>query len=590
MRKKRLLWQIFPSYLLITLIALLTVTWYASSITREFYIQQRITDLQARGRLIEDQIFLKFSPPDFRSIDALCKTLGEKSKTRITVVLPDGKVIGDSEKDPVKMDNHLDRPEIIEALKNKTGFSVRYSHTVKQDMMYLALPKYKKDKLTGFLRMSVPLTFIERVVNSIRKRIGLTGAIIAFLSAIISLLVSWRISRPLEEMKRGVEKFSEGDLAYRLPAPSTEEMSRLAEALNQMASQLDEKINTIIQQRNEQQAVFQSMVEGVVAVDQEERFISINQAAADLFHVETSQVQGRGMREIIRNTELQRFMLKVLRSEKNIESEIRLWDKDERFLQVQGAVLKDAQGKGLGALIVMNDITRLHRLENLRRDFSASVSHEIRTPLTAIKGSVETLLDGAVEEREAAMRFLNIISKQADRLSAIVEDLLSLAKLEQEDDEPKIQMEETQLREVLESAVQECLPMSSEKELKIDLLCEENIEARINPQLLEQAVVNLVDNAIMYSNPEKEIHVLAKKTDGEVTVSVQDHGCGMAREHLPRIFERFYRVDRARSRKLGGTGLGLAIVKHITQAHKGRVTVESTLGEGSTFHIHLPLR
>ncbi len=588
MRKKKLFWQIFPSYVLITLAALSAVTWYASKITRQFYIQQKTGDLKSRAHLIEDQVFRNLSLSHFSQIDSLCKTLGEKSEIRITVLLPDGKVIGDSEKDPAKMDNHQARPEIMEARRSLFGSSIRYSHTVKKNMIYVAIPKYDKDEVIGFLRLSVPLTFIDQVVNSIRKKIGLTGAIIASLAAVISLFVSWRIIRPVEEMIRGVEKFSEGDLSYRLPAPRIEEMNKLSGALNRMANQLDEKIQTIIQQRNEQKAVFQSMVEGVVAVDAKDRIISINKAAEQLFDTEPAHARGRIIQEVIRNSDLQNFFHKAFHSHGPIEEEIQLWDKEDRFLQVHGSALKNAQGEKIGALLVINDITRLRRLENLRRDFSSNVSHEISTPLTAIKGAVETLLDGPMEDNRTTRRFLEIIAKQTDRLSAIMKDLISLARLEREGEETKIILEEIAVRKTLESAVQMCSAKALEKNIKISIHCEEGVKARANSQILEQAVVNLVDNAIHYSDAEKAINISVTKSGDETAISVQDHGCGMEKEHLPRLFERFYRVDRARSRNLGGTGLGLAIVKHIAQVHAGRVSVESAVGVGSVFRIHLP--
>ncbi len=592
MNKKRLLWQLFLSYLLIILVALLVVTWYASMITRKYYIQQKVTDLQERARLIENQVVQGILSSDFASIDSTCKSPGKSSETRITVILSDGEVVWDTEHNVSKMDNYLKRPEITEALKGKVGVSIRFSNTAHKKMMYVALPEYDNNKLIGFLRISVPLTFIEDVINSIRLKIGLAGLLIALLAALISLLVSWRISRPLEEMKRGVEKFAAGDLSFRLSLPYTEEMSRLAEALNHMASQLDDKIRTIIQQRNEQQAVFESMSEGVIAVDKEERLISTNKAAAKLFNIETTQAPGRTIQEVIRNTELQQLILTVLEGYESIKSEITLWSKGECFLQVNGTVLKDSQGETIGVLVVINDITRLRQLENYRRDFVANVSHELRTPLTSIKGYIETLLDGAVDDKPTAMRFLAIIDRQAESLRAIVEDLLSLARLEQEEDKSPVILEEGLIKNLLNSAIQVCLPKAAEKNIKISLNCQENIKARFNSQLLEEAVVNLIDNAIKYSDTEKgiakEIHVIAGRTDSWITITVQDQGRGIKVEHLPRIFERFYRVDKARSRKQGGTGLGLSIVKHISRVHKGSVTVESEVGKGSRFSIHIP--
>ena len=257
-------------------------------------------------------------------------------------------------------------------------------------------------------------------------------------------------------------------------------------------------------------------------------------------------------------------------------------------MQARGSALHDLEGRAIGAVIVLNDVTDFRRLEHIRRDFVANVSHELKTPVTSIKGFVETLLDGAMKDPFDAERFLRIIAKQADRLHAIIEDLLSLSKIEQSEDSDDIALQAGPLRAVLESALNTCQTIAEERNIEVTLACDSQLNAKINNLLFEQALVNLLDNAIKYSEPGRQVLVTAGEVEDELTISVTDHGSGIASEHVSRIFERFYRVDRARSRKLGGTGLGLAIVKHIVQAHHGRVSVESSLGVGSTFTIHLP--
>jgi two-component system, OmpR family, phosphate regulon sensor histidine kinase PhoR len=257
-------------------------------------------------------------------------------------------------------------------------------------------------------------------------------------------------------------------------------------------------------------------------------------------------------------------------------------------LSCLGTPLRDGEGKRTGSLIVLNDVTRLRKLENIRRDFVANVSHELKTPITAIKGFVDTLKDGAAKNLDDAERFLAIIQKHVDRLENIVEDLLSLSRIEKEGEREESELEERAIGEVLAGAIQVCDVKAREKGIGIELICDREVRAEINPTLLEQAVVNLLDNAIKYSDPGKKVEVEALETEAEVLIHVRDHGCGIEKKHLDRLFERFYRVDQARSRKLGGTGLGLAIVKHIAQAHGGSVSVESQPGQGSTFTIHLP--
>jgi two-component system phosphate regulon sensor histidine kinase PhoR len=360
--------------------------------------------------------------------------------------------------------------------------------------------------------------------------------------------------------------------------------------MNQMAAHLDDRIRTVLRQRNEQEAVLASMVEGVLAVDLEERILRLNRAAGRLLGVRPEQAEGRRIQEVVRKADLQRFVARALANREPVEGDIVLRDAEEgeRFLQAHGTVLRGAQGQEIGALIVLNDVTRLRRLETLRRDFVANVSHELKTPITAIKGFVETLLDGAVADPDDAQRFLQIITRQADRLNAIIDDLLDLSRIEQEAEKGGIPLARGALRPVLEAAVQACSMSAREKPLQIVLHCSGELAAQINAPLLEQAIVNLLTNAIKYSEPAGRVVVDAAQFGDKVMVKVQDWGCGISPEHLPRLFERFYRVDKARSRKQGGTGLGLAIVKHIVQSHGGEVVVHSTPGQGSTFTLILP--
>jgi two-component system phosphate regulon sensor histidine kinase PhoR len=355
-----------------------------------------------------------------------------------------------------------------------------------------------------------------------------------------------------------------------------------------MAEQLYERMQIVIRQRNEQEAMLSSMVEGVIAVDTDARLISLNRAAARLFHLSAEATEGRMLHEIIRNAPLLEFVDTVLATRKSDEAELTMFEKEEKYLQVHGTVLHDAQGRGIGALFVLNDITRIRRLESVRRDFVANVSHELKTPVTSVKGFVETLLDGAMDDRETAMRFLKIISRHSDRLQAIIEDLLSLSRLEQEEDKRKLTRETSALRTILDSAVQACDLKASEKNITISLDCPADIAVTVNTALLEQAIINLIDNAIKYSDDGERVEATAAVVGDELQIKIIDEGSGIPEEHLNRLFERFYRVDKARSRELGGTGLGLAIVKHIAQIHGGFPTVESVPGRGSTFTIHLP--
>jgi len=588
--KKRfpLFWKLYPPFLLIVLTPLLAISWYADFSMRQFFMDQTAINLEARANLLKDQMTGYLLAENWKSIDILCKRAGKSADTRITVMQPSGKVLGDSDADPDTMEDHSDRPEFVKAMSGQTGIFTRYSDTLHEPMMYLAVPLLEGEKRLGVLRASVRIGVIDRQLEKIHQRISLGGLLVALLATGASLLFSRRVSRPLEKIREGAEYFAKGQLSYRLPVFASSETQLLARTMNDMAASLDERMHTIIGQKNELEAVLSSMIEGVMAVDLEEKIISINHTAARMFLRNPSELINRSVQETIRNPDFQRFVRLAFRDETPREEDLFFYINGEAVYDARSSVLKNARAERIGILIVLNDVTRLRRLENMRKDFAANVSHEIKTPLTAIKGFVETLRSGAMNHPEEAARFLGIIEKHTNRLNAIIDDLMKLSLIEQKTDKKEILLENRQLLPILKSVCQICQPMADEKAIQILLTCEETLSMTLNAALIEQAFVNLLDNAIKYSGPGSSIEIEVQQTDAEVAILFRDHGIGIAAEHLPRLFERFYRADPSRSRKLGGTGLGLAIVKHIVNAHAGRITVESTPGKGSEFIVHIP--
>jgi two-component system phosphate regulon sensor histidine kinase PhoR len=590
MRKRRpLIWQLYPSYLVLALVALLATGWYASRSMHGFYLSQIHRNLLNQSQLLKDQFLPLLEPGRYAALDRYCKETGRRIPSRLTVILPDGTVVGDSEAQPAQMENHGNRPEVLEALQGTMGAATRFSKTLGRHMMYVALPIRQGETIRGIMRVSIAIDDVGTQLRKLQFQFLVGGLIIAVVVSILCLVISRRITRPMETMRRSAERFARGDLSHRLYPPDTIELAALADAMNQMAQELEQRIQTVINQRNETQAVFSSMVEGVVALDPEERILELNAAAARLLNRPKEALKGRSIQEVMRNRDLHRMVQITLVDGTQTEGDVTLYQNGEQILGVRCTPLLNADGESLGIVLVMNDVTQLRRLENMRTDFAANVSHEIKTPLTAIQGFVETLADGSVDDAEQARHFLKIIQKHVRRLSTIIDDLMRLSRLEQDNDTIRLRCRSSRIGERIHAAMQLCRKTATEKGITLESHADPNLKATIDPDMIEQALINLVDNAVKYSPGGSAVTIDAGIEDQEIRIRVRDQGIGIPQKHLPRLFERFYRVDKARSRKMGGTGLGLSIVKHIVQAHGGRVSVESIQGEGSTFTLHLPL-
>lgn len=590
MFRRKLIWQLYPSFLATTLLALLAATAYSSYTLRTFYLDQLKEELRLVGDVAASQVVSVLQTGTAADVDALCKKLGRAGdgQMRLTVIASDGRVLGDSDENPALMEDHSNRAEIVDAIAQGLGRSIRFSPTLGRNMMYVAVPVGEAGPMGVVVRTAIPVTETERALRRIYIAIVWAGAIVAVCAALLSLLISRRISAPITRMKRIAQLFAQGQLDTRVPDTGAAELDELAGALNEMATQLQDRILTITRQRNEVKAILSSLGEGVLAVDCRGRIVSVNRAAAQLLGIDPLGAQGRHIEEVIRNVGLQQFVGQTLESDQPTEGDVSFPEEGGRFFRVHGAGLADPQGERGGAVIVLSDMTRIHRLENLRRDFVANVSHELKTPVTSIQGFAEALLDGGLDDGEQTSRYLGIIAKHAQRLNAIIDDLLSLSRLEEGTERRAILFEEVALRGVLEAAVEQAGLRAEQKRIKVELSCDDSIWARINAPLLEQAIVNLVDNAVKYSDEGTIVSIEVLQKDNEVAICVRDRGCGIPKEHLARIFERFYVVDKSRSRKLGGTGLGLAIVKHIILVHGGHIGVESLPGQGTAFTLHLP--
>jgi len=584
-KKRKLLWHIFPSFFIITVVSLSAVTWYSTGFFRDYFLANSEKELTVQAELIRREI----SGKAHDRVNEICQAIGRVTETRVTVVLPSGSVIGDSFGTAPEMENHRIRPEIVSALKGEKGMAVRYSNTLDQNMMYVALPLEESGMVSAVVRASLSVSGIDGEIRSVQKNLVGVLVVTVLAAAGASLFVSRRITRPLEEMRAGAASFAAGELNHKLAVPDTEELSQLAGTMNKMARLLDEKIKSAESRAMELEAVLSSMKEGLIAIDLNERILMVNRAASRIFGHPAMEMTDRNVHEIARNWDLQRFINRALVCHDSIEEDIILMGKGERVFNIHSTALCTTQGGRMGTLIIFHDITRIRRLETMHKDFAANVSHELKTPLTSVKGFVETLQDlNGSEPVEKRSEFLTIIEKNVNRLISLVDDLMALSKVERKEGEETL-FEQEDLIPVVNVALDSCKNLGEARGVLVKKEFAGAINVMVDPRLMEQAVVNLVENALKYSEPGSQVLVQVFRRDKSAVIKVVDSGPGISREHLARIFERFYRVDRARSRDLGGTGLGLAIVKHIVQYHGGEIRVDSTPGEGSAFEICLPL-
>lgn len=559
---------------------------------RQFWIESTEHSLHTAISLLSSDYseILERSPPDLTKLESKALETGQMLGVRLTIIAADGTVLTDTHAAADSFDNHSSRPEVLDALEKGRGTAVRYSSSLGENRVYAAQPLYRAgNDLVGILRLSAQLSLIQFPFRS--TIFDLLEKIIMILpfAAIISLYLAYRISRPLTQMRQAAESFARGDLSARMRLPLSSEMASLAQTFNQMADQLNERISAMSSQRNQIDAVLSSMIEGVIALDMSENLLNINQAAAALLDLRIQDVLGKPLEEILPSKTVAAAVRRTLLSRDVEKVEVASHQIKGRIIDIYATSLVDSTENVIGALVVLNDITRLHRLESMRSDFVANVSHELRTPITSIQGFVETLLDGALEEPQNSRRFLEIVARQAERLNAIIEDLLLLSRLEQDPEKLQIKVQPEKLIIPLQAAVELSQIQAVKKDITIRVSCPTELVLQINAPLIEQAILNLIDNAIKYSEAGSMVEVSTETDASKVVIKVQDHGSGIDPEHLPRLFERFYRVDKARSRELGGTGLGLALVKHIAQVHKGEVSVSSIPGCGSTFALVLPL-
>lgn len=520
--------------------------------------------------------------------DQIADGIAQGLDLRVTLISVDGQVLGDSHlsRDELKLvENHLDRPEIRQARESGFGISKRWSSTISKRLLYLAVPLGKETEI-GYLRFAVPLERIERLEAGLRKIVIGALLVVLLLTMVVSSWVWFIVTKPLAELTAVARRYANGDFSRKPSLRSRDEIGELAVAISSMVDEIKSRIAQVQQESARLGTVLSSMFEGIMVTDERGQILLVNPSIRKMLALEADPI-GKKPIEVIRYITVQEVVDQILETKQGlVTNEIRINLPEERVLQVNGApIMRD--GNLEGVVLVFHDITRLRLLERIRQDFVANVSHELRTPISSIKGYSETLLEGAMDDKAVLRDFIKVIHQESQRLASLIDDLLDLSKIES----GRMEMEfaPCDLAAVVEACVGALRKKAEEKGIRIEVRFPDDLPKVIADQKrLSQVILNLLDNAIKYTPQGGSVTIVASEKHRLVQVDVSDTGIGIPEKDLPRIFERFYRVDKARSRELGGTGLGLAIVKHIVLAHGGDVWVRSQVGAGSTFSFTIP--
>ncbi len=588
--QRKLFWKLALTFLALLLSVLLAVDFLAERALRGSYQSDVVSQLKTIARVLPfDQLhFSNFPPESSEDLAVLNHWVADaaKSGARITVIAADGRVIADSQSETQTMESHANRPEVLEALRSGEGKSTRTSVSVKQPLLYYAERHYVSGSAPVVVRLALPLEAVDETLINFRRNLWLWSLLILIVAGAISLLVSRSFSQRVERLREFSRRVAEGDFRP-LPGDGTgDTLEALGYSLNQTAAHMDRTIRTLTEERNLSSAILGSMVEGVAVVNGGERLVFANPGFASILGLDVPPVSGSALLEVVRQTELIEAVRRVLAGEPRVEAEIATGTLRQHFFAATVASVR--AGETSGAVIVLHDITELRKLERIRRDFVANVSHEFRTPLTAIQGFAETLLAGAVNDPQNRDRFLGIILEHARRLARLTEDLLKLSQMDAE--QLELELRPVNVSQLVESCYETARHRAAEKKLNLSLDLPERLpDVSGDARRLQEVLQNLLDNAIQYTLPGGKIVLSAEAKDEEVILTVADTGIGIPQADQPRIFERFYRVDVARSREAGGTGLGLAIAKHLIEGHGGRIWVESEVGVGSKFHVSVPV-
>ena len=575
-------WRITIWFVLLVIVGMTALGAYLTSSVRNSQLSNLREQLENEAKITAEASSPDFVNQETNNLDALAKKLGSQIGARITLIDLDGTVLGDSEEDSSTMENHSTRPEIKDALSSGVGESTRYSTTIGKQMMYVAVPITSQGEVLGIARVALPLTQVENSVN----RAILSIIIATAMAAILVILAAWLITRittqPIRELTKVSQQISSGEFGHKILAGTKDETGQLAHAFNEMSMKLKDMLATISEDRTRLSSILDNMADGVILTDSEGNIIVTNKAAQSLFSIKDNIAQDRPLIEVVREHELNDLLNSCLETG---QEKITQFDfsKLNRFLRaIAIPINKDRLD---GVLLLIQDLTELRNLQTMRRDLVGNISHEFRTPLAGIKTMVETLQDGAIDERETAKDFLSRIEAEVDRMTQLVGELTELSRIET--GKATLKLEPVNLNSLVEEVITQLKPQAERQHLTLEMvLADDSPATQADKERIRQVMVNLIHNAIKFNRPGGSIRTATRYSEGSVVVDVTDTGIGIAKDDLPHIFERFFKSDKSRARQ--GTGMGLAIAKHIVEAHGGKIWVQSEEEKGSTFSFSIP--
>ena len=582
MRRRPLFIQLFYSYIPVIGIGLFILVILINQITKDFYYDHVEKDLHDRAKLTSK--IISQNPELISSVQELAKSAGSIANMRVTIIDQDGVVVGDSDQEPGQMDNHKNRPEILEALNEGVGSSQRFSKTLNQEMMYLAIPmEFENNKWT--VRVSMSLNNLELILADLQKQVTYLGLIIGLILFLISLFISRQVTIPLQLMRKDAENYVNTlQLADPLPTPKTKELASLSISLNKMAVEMDKKIKIIQQEKDDREELLSSMQDGIISLNKKMEILSINDIAKEYLQIDSDHIVGQKISSVVRQKKVIAFIKKVKKNKGKTQDEIVIKTNKKRTMIINGTPL--VKGKKMsGILITMNDVTFQKQLERVRQDFVANVSHELKTPITSMLGYIEIIQASKIDQ-DKKEEFLNKVLNQTNRMNAIIDDLLRLSKIESQEEDSSIELFEMPLAPILEGAAEDVSENSKQSSNRILVHCDD-VMVNADAQLLREAIVNLLENAIKYGDNGRDIKITVEDND-QLYIHIENAGEPILPKYREKIFQRFYRIDKSRDRRAGGTGLGLAIVKHISLVHNGEVLVSDSKIGKCRFTIMLP--